>query len=174
MIVQFAALAVACASTLDAQTFFARAVLDSANGLRITTTTGRTIIPARDTAQVGFAAPAISANHRRIGWLALYPNCCTSYPIPLRLVVRTDETERVFDGSGLPVWRWAFVDDGRRVAFRQTPVHGDAPAHYELRDIDTGKLVAAYDDSLERSAKSVKPSPAPRWVQSVDRAKPPI
>lgn len=165
MLAAIAALVSMSASTVGAQTAYTRATIDSAEELRITTTTGRTILPAKDTGQVGFGAPAISADHRRVGWLALYPNCCTSYPIPLRLVVRTADQERVFDGAGLPVWRWLFMDSGRRVAFRQAPVHGGAPAHYELRDVDSGTLVDSYDEPAK---------PVPRWVHAVDRATPPI
>jgi len=173
LIARILAMMIACASSVDAQTF-ARAMLDSSAGLRITTSTGQTIVPEKDSGQVGFAAPAISADHRRVGWLALYPNCCTSYPIPLKLVVRTAGKERVIDGAALPVWRWVFVDGGRRVAIRQTPVHGDAPAHYELRDADSGKLVEAYDALWGAPADSIKSRHVPRWVRIVDEAKPPI
>jgi hypothetical protein len=171
LIVVASVLVIGSASRVGAQTMYSRAVLDSTAGLQLTTSTGRRIFAAKDSGQVGFAAPAISSNRRRVGWLALYPNCCTSYPIPLKLVVRTADKDHVFEGNGLPIWKWTFVDGGARVAFQQTPVHGDAPAHYELRDAGTGRLIEAFDEAVDPARRSA--SSVPRWVRTVDQAKPP-
>jgi hypothetical protein len=51
----------------------------------IVTTAGRTIEPIKDSEQVGFAKPQISPDGGAVGWLAEYPNCRTSYPVPLKL-----------------------------------------------------------------------------------------
>src|SRR5262245_20907511 len=56
------------------------AAVDQAGQLRIVTGDGRAIIQQKDTDQVGFDQVAISSNGRSVGWVALYPNCCTSYP----------------------------------------------------------------------------------------------
>jgi hypothetical protein len=66
---------------------------------------------------------------------------------------------RAIKGNGLPVWEWKFSEDSRFVAIRQAPVHGDAPQHYELRDVRTGRLVDSFDGASKRSA-----SPPP-WVR---------
>lgn len=149
------------ARVAGAQTSYRRAVVDSEGQLRLTTTTGRTIVPPKDSGQVAFDEAAISLDHRRVGWLALYPNCCTTYPVPLKLVVRTAERGHTFEGNGLPIWQWAFLADGKRVAYRQAPVHGAAPAHYELYDLETGHLVSTFDVAADSGGA------VPRWVQAV-------
>lgn len=160
------AIAFVASTSAGAQTTYRRAVIDTPAQLRLITSGGQAILPMKDSGQVGFDSPSISADHRSVGWLALYPNCCTTYAIPLKLVVRTGTNDRVFEGSGLPIWRWAFVDNSKAVAFRQAPIHGDVPAHYELRDLATGKLVASFEKAVDSSRS------APRWVQIVDRKSP--
>jgi len=138
---------------------YQRALVDSAGQLHLWTTAGQEVTPPPDSGQVGFEQPQIAPGAAAVGWLALYPNCCTSYPIPLRLVVLVGDERRLFSGSGLPIWRWAFLAGGTRVAFYQETVHGGSGQHYELRDLVSGRLVAAYDpgDSL----------PQPVWVQAL-------
>jgi hypothetical protein len=92
--------------------------------------------------------------------LELYPNCCTSYPIPLALVVRVNGKERSFKGTGLPVWRWCFENGSKRVAFEQETVHGGGGIHYEMRDVKSRKLVSQWNP--DKAAK------APPWVEDVD------
>src|SRR5262249_21090826 len=74
--------------------------------------------------QVEFKDVVISPDRRTVGWLAMYSNCCTSYPIPLALVLYSDGKTREFTGTGLPIWRWAFQNEGKQVAFEQETVHG--------------------------------------------------
>ena len=115
---------------------------------------------ARD--QVRFDAATISDDGTTVGWLALYPNCCTSYPIPLALVIyRNGKIIRRFDGNGMAIWVWQFEAGGRQVAFEQETVHGHAGVHYELRDIDSGSLLAEYDGDPAEDA--------PDWVRDVTR-----
>jgi hypothetical protein len=159
------------AGALWAQATYRSAVIDTSGQLHLTTTEGKTITPPRDSDQVSFASAAISASRRSVGWLALYPNCCTSYPIPLKLVVRMPGRVRVFDGSGFPIWRWAFVDDAKLIAYRQAPVHGDAPPHYELRDLESGKLIDEFDRPVSDSS-ATSSMRVPLWVQTVDNQKP--
>src|SRR5438045_2709189 len=141
-----------------AQTY-SRAEADSYGRVHIVTSTGREIRPAPDSGQAGVDRVAISPDGRAVGWLVLFPNCCTSYPIPLKLAVLVAGKRRTISGNGLPVWEWKFSEDGRYVAIRQAPVHGDAPQHYELRDVRSGRLV----DSFEAGSKRRR-SPPP-WVR---------
>src|SRR5437868_13894411 len=90
--------ALVAANATVAQVIYRRAHIDGAGELHIIMADGRAIVPRKKAEQVGFDQAAISADHRSIGWLALYPNCCTSYPIPLALVVLTEGKERMFDG----------------------------------------------------------------------------
>lgn len=132
------------------------AVVDSSGRLHVVTTDGRRIQVPRDSDQVGFDKAAISPDRRAVGWLALFPNCCTSYPVPFRLVVYVNGRVRTFVGTGLPVWQWRFDSTGKQVAFYQETVHGGIGGHYEMRDIATGRLVAQYDPQ--------ESEPPPPWV----------
>lgn len=169
VVILCAALVVA-ASACRAQTTYRRAEVDPAGHLRLTTGAGVTISPPLDSDQVGVSDPAVSPDSRSAGWLALYPNCCTTYPIPLTLIVRSAGRERRFSGTGLPISRWAFLDEGRRVALSQAPLHGLVPTHYELYDIASGRLLGTYDQAPDTSRA---PSPlgdraaagVPAWVR---------
>jgi hypothetical protein len=119
-------------------------LVDPSGDLHIVTRDCRQIAPPKDSDQVGFDKAAISPDRLAVGWLALFPNCCTSYPIPLKLVVYSSGRVYTFVGTGLPVWRWRF-DTNTQVAFYQEMVHGGIGEHYELRDIMTGRLLAQYE-----------------------------
>ena len=137
----------------SAQRTVRRADLDSSGRLRIVLSRGEVIRPSKDSDQVAFEQIAVSADRRTVGWVALHPNCCTSYPIPLKLVLLRADGGRTVISNELPIWQWAFTDDGRSVAIRQAPVHGAAPTSYERRDIRTGYLMAtAMGDSTSRAA----------------------
>jgi hypothetical protein len=144
---------------IAAQQTYRRAEIDSNGQLRIITSSRREIAPRKDGDQLSFDKVAISADHQSVGWLALYPNCCTSYPIPLKLVVLTRGTERTFTGNGLPVWEWSFSSDGKRVALRQAPVHGVAGLHFELRDIQSGRRMRSFDPESDNSRGM------PAWIR---------
>jgi hypothetical protein len=145
-----APLAAQAAETYDTAT------VDPGGQLQIVTTDHRHIQPPKDPDQVGFDQAAISPDRRAVGWLALFPNCCTSYPIPLKLVVYRGGAVHAFVGTELPVWKWQFDSRSTKVVFYQETVHGGLGRHYELRDIATGGLIAQYDPSDSR--------PQPPWV----------
>ncbi|MGH7731458.1 MAG: hypothetical protein ACRENJ_09440 [Candidatus Eiseniibacteriota bacterium] len=148
------------------------ATADTTGEIRIAAGKGRTIVVARDSGQVGSDRIAISEDGRSVGWLALYPNCCTSYPIPLRLRIHTRGRTREFTGVGLPIWRWRFVAGGRQVAFQQETVHGGLGVPYELRDVASGRLVAAYHPPVTGDNRTLPPGEdAPAWVRALE-AKP--
>ena len=153
------ALVIACASSSGEQTY--RRVTVEDGQLNIVMAGGREIPAARDSGQVAFDQVAIAPDQHSVGWLALYPNCCTTYPIPLKLVVLTDGKERTFSGNDLPVWRWAFSADGKRIAFRQSPVHGPAPVHYELWDIRNRHRMASFDTQTDTSPA------VPTWARAL-------
>ena len=158
------ATALACARS-SVQETYRRADIDTLGQLRIITVDGRHIDPRKDGDQVAFDQVTVSADHRSVGWVALYPNCCTSYPIPLKLIVLTDGRTRTLAGNGLPVWRWSFFADGKRIAFRQAPIHGEDHSHFELRDLRTGRLVDRFDSD------SASLREAPVWARVL---KPPM
>ncbi|MDP9324766.1 MAG: hypothetical protein M3P13_14105 [Acidobacteriota bacterium] len=158
-----------CAVTLLAgsarvagQETYRRADIDQDGQLHIVLAGGREITPLKDKDQVGFEKAAVSPDGRAVGWLALYPNCCTSYPIPLKMVIYMNGRHRELTGDGLPVWRWMFRDGGKRVAFEQETVHGGLGVHYELHDVATGRLVSAFSPDPEN------PGQPPAWVRALD------
>jgi hypothetical protein len=118
--------------------------------------------------QEGFDNIAISPNGDAVGWLDLYPNCCTSYPIPLKLAVYMNGKLRTFTGSGLSISRWHFTSDGHRVAFEQETVHGNWGVHYELRDIASRRLVTEYDPSIDQNGHPLPDQPLPQWVADLN------
>ena len=152
------------AGAAGAQETFERADVDQHGRLRIVTSTGRVIVPVARRDQVGFDKPAISADRRAVGWLALFPNCCTSYPIALSVGAYASGRQRAFTGNDLAVARWSFAVDGKQLAFRQETVHGGSGVHYELRDVSTGRRLATYDPDPER------PANPPAWVRTLDAA----
>ena len=142
----------------SAQRTIRQAVLDSTGGrLRVVLSNHRVIEPPRDSDQVGFAQVAISADHRVVGWVSLDTNCCTSYPIPLELVLLSATGRRTVIRNALPIWEWSFAPGGQNVVIRQRPVHGDAPETYELHDIGTGRLLAS---------ATADSTPLPSWIRT--------
>ena len=135
--------------------------------LRLTTTDGATLFAPLDTggegeSQAAFAEARIASDRTTVGWLALYPGCCQSYPVPLELkLFRDGRVVRALTGAGMPIWHWRFADHGRSVAFVQRPTHGAAPDHYELHDVASGRLLAQFDhDEGDRT-------PLPTWTRGL-------
>jgi len=95
----------------SAQTFH-RTIVDSMGQLRLELA-NQIIQQPKDSGQVAFEQVALSPDRRIVGWVALYPNCCTSYPIPLRLVLRQANGDRMVIENELPIWQGAFASDGR-------------------------------------------------------------
>ena len=149
---------------------YVRAKLDDKGALSIVTPGSGTIKPVKEREQVSFANPQITPGGDAVGWLAAFPNCCTSYPIPLKLMILTNGRTRSFTGSGLPIWQWMFQDGGKQVAFRQETVHGGLGVHYELRDLASGRLVASYDPPVGPDNVPAVPQNVPEWVTELDSA----
>jgi len=133
--------------------------------LTLVTTSGRRVTVRKKGEQTAFADPAISRDGTVVAAQALFPTCCTSYDIPLELVVYTRGTERRFKGTGLPIFQWGFADDGRRIAYGQETVHFGCVTHYELRDILSGRLVESVDVP-QPCGQDMNPPPVeiPDWV----------
>src|SRR5262249_21205463 len=118
--------------------------------------------------QTSFSDPVVSADRTAVGAHANFPNCCTSYDIPLQLVVHAAGRIHRLTGSGLPIFEWHFVDGGRRVAFGQETVHFSCSTHYELREVVSQRLVAAADVP-EPCGQIPDPPPVkvPGWVKGL-------
>ena len=148
----------------------------SADGtVSITTDDGRRITPARvDPGLDGFepagaTQAAVAPDHQSVGWLALYDWCCTSYPIPLQLIILTNGRSLALSGeAGEPIWFWRFQDGGRRIAFREETPHGEMRRHYELWDVLSGKRIADYRPEYDENGHDVGRPNEPRWVKALD------
>jgi len=127
--------------------------IDADGNLRILTSGQRTIVvpkggpPKTGEAfgkQTAFGKPVVSDDRRAVGAQAMFENCCTSYDIPLQLVIYSSGRTHRFE-SGLAIFDWHFADEGRRVVFSQQTVHFACSVHWELRDLASERLVAAAD-----------------------------
>ncbi len=146
---------------------FASAEVDVQGQLHIRTTDGKDFSPEKVPTQVGFDKPAVSPDKHAVAWLAMYPNCCTTYPIPLNLVMYSGGTVSRFAGHGLPIWKWCFLAGGKKIAFEQETVHGNTGVHYELHDVEGGVTVSVYDHNPSDDDDD---SRRPDWVKAVDAA----
>lgn len=155
-----------CLVTLNAGSeIYVETAIDPSGQLHITTKHKREVVPRKEPQQVAFFQAQISPDGHAVGWLAMFPNCCASYPVALKLVVLLNGEERTYTGTGLPISRWRFWLQGKQVAFKQETEHGGNSVHYELRDLDTGALADKYDPDANLTV--TKP---PRWVVALDSA----
>jgi hypothetical protein len=67
--------------------------------LRIVTESRRTITIDKPKEAEGFDSIQISGDRRHVGWLEEWPNCCTSYPIPRKLVIYSNGRKRAYVGA---------------------------------------------------------------------------
>src|SRR6478752_6776379 len=130
----FIVLALAAVQTAESEKYTAVSV-DKNGALAIARHDGTTVAVYRRGEQTRFDKPRLSPDRTAVGAQAMYPNCCTSYDIPLRLVVYENGREHWFKGVGLSIFWWRFEDGGRRVAYGQSTVHASCGTHYELRDV---------------------------------------
>ena len=152
--------ALVLAPGVGAEDIYRRAEAGADGRVLIVTADGRKVVADRRGDQVGVDKIAVAPDGRSVGWLPLYPNCCTSYPIPHELVIFASGRERELRGNGLPVWQWAFLAGGAQVAFRQETVHGGMGIRYELREVATGALLGEYEPGTSGDA--------PAWVRDLD------
>jgi hypothetical protein len=141
------------------------AAIDANGNLGIVRTSGATLTVPKAGEQRSFSTPVLSASKTAVGAQAMFPNCCTSYDVPLQLIVYAAGRVHRFTGTGLPIFQWAFVDGGARVAYGQEPVHFGCETHYELRDVGSERLVEAVDVPQPCGLNpDPKPVRVPPWV----------
>jgi len=154
-------------ASIAAQQRFARAEENQQHDLVITTSSGQRIVIGKSDQkpdgeqQVGFKDIAISPDGQAVAWTALFPNCCTSYPIPMLVEVYSAGKRRTFDPAIAP-WHWCFVDGSQKIAALSTTVHGPQNEIIELWDIPTGKKL---EDFTWMEGESNPRAPA--WVASI-------
>lgn len=111
--------------------------------------------------QVGSDDIKVASDRRAAGWTQLYPNCCTSYPIPLTIAVYRDGRVRRRFTPGLMIYKWQFWAEGRQIAFCTGTVHGDQGVTCELHDVDTGRMLADF--------RGLPDERSPSWARGLQR-----
>ena len=161
-----AALVLAFPVVVFAAGFRSTELSDDQRNLIITESDGARFDAPKFPEQAEYSHPRISANGRYVGWLALFPNCCTSYPIPLKLVVLDDSRQlHTFEGIRLAVFAWCFTASSTSVAYSQGVLHGSDFRHFELRRIADSHLLANYE--YPHGEAEVARRHAPSWVRCV-------
>jgi hypothetical protein len=152
--VPLAALALSAADRL-----YRSAAVDDKGQLHITLASGKEILPRKSKGQTSFADVWISPDDRTVGWLEMYP-----YPFPAEasrgplggalVIYRAGRVLHKF-GADQPIWSWEFQDGGKRVAFREAPMHGGSQACL-LGDVDSGRILARWSNQSR--------DPQPEWA----------
>ena len=162
----------AFSSTLMASERYRQALVDNDGVVHILTEDGRKLMvgPEPELAEIGSPISLhqirIAPDRRAVGWIVKYPSCCTSYPIPLTLVVYSEGAKRAYRGSGLPIWRWRFLAGGSQVAFQQETVHGGTGIRFELHDVRSGDLVDVFDWPVGPDNQPVADAVLPDWAKA--------
>ena len=113
---------------------------------------------------VGFSGVELAQDRQTLGWTIKVENCCTSYSIPLSVVVfRHKQVLHTFD-QGQMVWSWMFLEGGKEVAVVFGPTHGPEVGDYRLYDVKTGNLVSEVWGDAD--AQSLKIG-APDWAKQL-------
>lgn len=111
---------------------------------------GIDILAPKEKDQVTCDRPKLADDGKTAGWLVNYENCCTSYPIPLSLIIyRHGIIIHRFQPSLQSIWDWQFLRAGNQVAFWTGPVHGDFVPHFELHDVTSGRLLAEWNGHID-------------------------
>jgi hypothetical protein len=124
-------------------------VVDDKGQLHITLASGKETLPRKSKGQTSFADARISPDDRTVGWLAMYP-----YPLPAEawrgplggalVIYRAGRVLHKF-GAGQPIRGWEFQDGGKRIAFREAPMHGGSQACF-FGDVDSGRILARWSN----------------------------
>lgn len=113
---------------------------------------------------VGFSRVELAEDRQTLGWTINFQNCCTSYSIPLSVVVFQHKQVLHTINQDQMVWSWMFLEGGRQVAVVFGPTHGPEVGDYQLYDVKTGKLVSeVWGDADTQSLKT----DAPVWAKQL-------
>lgn len=140
--------------------------------LTIQSTHGDMVAPHTLQDQRGFGEPRIAPDGAAVGWLALVDTCCTSYPLPMALVLfKQGKVFRTIT-EAQPIFAWQFARKGTAVAYMQTYPHGLVPYAYKLRRISDGKLLQQFTCTPVNDMPDTEPTyqnsgPVPAWVWSL-------
>jgi hypothetical protein len=144
--------AVAGLTLCAADQVYRSAVVDDKGQLHIKLASGKEILPPKANGQASFGDTWISPDGRTVGWLVMYP-----YPDPEQawrgplggalVLYRGGRVLHTFK-AGQPIWAWEFEDGGKRVAYREAPMHGGSQTCF-LGDVDSGRIIAEWWNGSE-------------------------
>lgn len=122
---------------------------------------GKEFQPPKEKDQVSADSPTISEDGHAAGWLIDEDVCCQSYPLSMKLIIyRPGKPLLGFDGDGRGIFGWHFVKAGKQFAFFQSFAHGEPMPHYELHEVETGRLLEQWNDGDGPESKE------PEWVKN--------
>lgn len=129
-----------------------RVYVDDADGrVHIVSGAGEDTVIAKEKDQVRCDSPQVAEDQRTAGWLIDYENCCTSYPIPLTLVIyRSGRVVRRIQ-PGLMIFDWRFLEGARKIALSSGTVHGMTFRSLSLYEVRTGRLLERWEGSFEEA-----------------------
>ena len=144
--------------------FASLALIENGARLEIRDRSGSTWPAPKQDDQVGFQSPKIAPGSRYAGWLALFPNCCTSYPIPLALII-LDSQGQLHEFKGKQAtFGWCFERGGTAVAYKRALLHGATSELFELRRIQDGALLRAFKVPVAVSTGEASMPKLPKWA----------
>jgi hypothetical protein len=122
---------------------------------------GKKMTVPKERAQVGISEPQTAPDGRTMGWLVDYDDG-VGYPVPGMLVVwRASKVIGRFR-TGQSFYSWTFYSGGKQVAYHVGPLHGEQNSHCELHDVETGKLIAAWEGDLDSGDQR------PAWTKGLN------
>jgi len=133
----FAWLALVAAADAGQAQKFLRIYVGSDQRVHLIDGVRRDIAMAKEPGQRAVSGPKVSADGGTAGWFVEEDNCCTTYPIVTRLVVRTARVKRVLS-NGFMLYDWCFVDNTKVVVSSGT-VHSMTGEFLDLYDAASGK-----------------------------------
>jgi hypothetical protein len=133
------------------------------DGTEIVRTLPRWKADKNDFNALGFTQVEMARDRQTIGWAIDVENCCTSYSIPIRIVIfRHKHVLHTFE-QGQAVYTWMFRESGKQVAILFGPTHGPG-GDYRLYDVKSGKLVSEIYENVD--TQSLDPD-APDWAKQL-------
>jgi ankyrin repeat protein len=114
---------------------------------------------------VGFSDVQLAEDRQTLGWTINVENCCTSYSIPLSVVVFRDKQVLHTFSQGMMVWSWKFVQGGKQVEAVWGPTHGADVGDDCLYDVKSGKLISDTLGDCDESRQVITPD-APKLAST--------
>jgi len=156
-------------SAIAQSRFASVALIDGGAKLEIRDRSGSNWLAPKHDDQVGFQSPKIAPGGRYAGWLALSPSCCTSYPVPLALIV-LDSRGQLHEFTGQQsTFGWCFERGGTAVAYKRALLHGATPELFELRRIRDGALLRTFTVPAKVSTGDASMPKLPKWASCASK-----